>query len=102
MDDFGTGYSSLATLRDLPIDVLKLDRSFITDLGRHDRSTATVDAVIRLADALDLEVVAEGVEDEQQYEHLRALGCHRIQGFHISRPVPSDAILDLLSARRTA
>lgn len=59
-------------------------------------------ATIRLADALDLEVVAEGVEDEQQYEHLRALGCHRIQGFHISRPVPSDAILDLLSAWRTA
>lgn len=93
MDDFGTGYSSLATLRQLPIDILKIDRSFITDLGIDDRSTAAVDAIIRLAGALDLEVVAEGVEEPHQYHHLVDLGCHHIQGYLVSRPVPLPDLL---------
>jgi diguanylate cyclase (GGDEF)-like protein/PAS domain S-box-containing protein len=97
MDDFGTGYSSLGSLRDLPIDVLKLDRTFITDLPHSERATAAVDAVIRLADRLDLMVVAEGVEDEAQLETLCALGCDRIQGYAVAHPLPVDDFDRLLA-----
>lgn len=96
MDDFGTGYSSLGSLRDLPIDVLKLDRTFITDLPDSDRATAAVDAVIRLAERLDLLVVAEGVEDERQLETLCSLGCDRIQGYAVAHPLPVDEFDRLL------
>jgi EAL domain-containing protein (putative c-di-GMP-specific phosphodiesterase class I) len=94
--DFGTGYSSLGGLRDLPIDVLKLDRSFITDLLVSPRDAATVEAVITLADALDLLVVAEGVEEDDQLEALCAMGCDRIQGFVISHAVSPDALTEML------
>jgi diguanylate cyclase (GGDEF)-like protein/PAS domain S-box-containing protein len=101
LDDFGTGYSSLSELRDLPIDVLKLDQSFITDLTTSPRAAALVGAVIRLAAALDLVVVAEGVEHEEQIDALAALGCHRIQGYALSRPVEPAIITGMLrDARR--
>ncbi|MBX3286633.1 MAG: EAL domain-containing protein, partial [Actinobacteria bacterium] len=96
LDDFGTGYSSLSELRDLPIDVVKLDQSFITGLAASPRAAALVRAVIELADALDLVVVAEGVEEPEQVEALAGLGCHRLQGFALSRPVPSARITELL------
>jgi diguanylate cyclase (GGDEF)-like protein/PAS domain S-box-containing protein len=98
MDDFGTGYSSLGSLRDLPIDVLKLDRTFITDLPDSERATAAVDAVIRLAERLDLMVVAEGVEDQQQLETLCDLGCDRIQGYAVAYPLPVEEF-DRMMAR---
>ena len=98
IDDFGTGYSSLGGLRDLPIDILKLDRSFITDLVASSRAAATVSAVITLAEALDLTVVAEGVEDERQRDALLRMGCDRIQGFLISEAVDVAAITGLIDA----
>jgi EAL domain-containing protein (putative c-di-GMP-specific phosphodiesterase class I) len=98
LDDFGTGFSSLSGLRDLPIDVVKLDRSFITPLPEDRQGAAMVEAVIRLAEALDLMVVAEGVETEAQALELRALGCPRLQGYLISRPVPPDELVRFLTA----
>jgi len=98
MDDFGTGYSSLGSLRELPIDILKLDRTFITDLTSSARSAATVEAVIRLADALDLMVVAEGVEHRSQFTALRDMGCHRMQGWAFAPAVPHDELNGLLTA----
>ena len=87
LDDFGTGFSSLSGLRDLPIDVVKLDRSFITNLTTSVEATALVDAVVHIADALDLTVVAEGVETPEQHQALAALRCHRIQGYVVSHPI---------------
>lgn len=98
LDDFGTGFSSLAGLRDLPIDIVKLDRSFITPLPEDRQGAAMVEAIIGLAEALDLAVVAEGVETEEQSDELRRLGCPRAQGFLFSRAVPPDQLSELLHA----
>lgn len=102
IDDFGTGYSSLGGLRDLPIDVLKLDRSFITDLHRSARAAATVEAVIHLAESLDLLVVAEGVENDEQREALKAMGCEHMQGFAISYPLVPGELRELLASHLTS
>lgn len=102
LDDFGTGFSSLSGLRDLPIDVVKLDRSFITDLTGSPRASALVEAVVTLAGALDLTVVAEGVETTEQHELLARLGCDRIQGYLISQPLSPDEMDDFLTAHSVA
>jgi len=96
LDDFGTGFSSLAGLRDLPIDIIKLDRSFITPLPEDRQGASVVEAMIRLAEALDLNVVAEGVETAEQAAELARLGCSRVQGFLFSRAVPPDQLTTLL------
>ncbi len=88
IDDFGTGYSSLAYLQDLPVDILKIDRSFIRRLPAS--GVPVVDAIIRLADALGIDVIAEGVETIEQLEVLAGLGCSKVQGFLLSPPVPDD------------
>lgn len=100
LDDFGTGYSSLAYLGGLPIDGLKVDRSFVASLGVDDRSTAITTAVVRMAQALSLEVVAEGVETEHQANALRGFGCELAQGFLFHRPMAAEAVTALLSAQR--
>jgi EAL domain-containing protein (putative c-di-GMP-specific phosphodiesterase class I) len=100
VDDFGTGYSSLLSLRRFPVQVLKLDRSFVSGLGRNERDTAIVGSVIQLAHALGLVAVAEGVETEAQLEALVSLGCDRAQGYLWSPPVPPDAARDLLAVHR--
>jgi diguanylate cyclase (GGDEF)-like protein len=100
LDDFGTGYSSLSELRDLPIDVIKLDQSFITDLTTSPAAAAMVVAVVRLAEALELTVVAEGVELDEQIEALTALGCHRFQGYALARPVAPSIITGMLQDAR--
>ncbi|KNZ31952.1 MAG: histidine kinase [Methylibium sp. NZG] len=92
IDDFGTGYSSLAYLTTLPISELKIDRSFVRDLGLTPQSTAVVTAIIALARSLGLRVVAEGVENLRQMEVLHRLGCGLMQGFLFSRPQPPDDI----------
>jgi len=89
IDDFGTGYSSLSYLQRFPLDILKVDRMFVAELGMRTGGDEIVSAVIQLAHALGLEVVAEGVETEQQLEVLRALRCDFAQGFLFSRPVPA-------------
>jgi EAL domain-containing protein (putative c-di-GMP-specific phosphodiesterase class I) len=81
LDDFGTGYSSLAYLQKLPIDELKIDRSFVVAMTRDDNAAVIVRSVVNLAKGLGLSVVAEGVETEQAFTSLRALGCEHVQGF---------------------
>jgi EAL domain-containing protein (putative c-di-GMP-specific phosphodiesterase class I) len=90
IDDFGTGYSSLAYLTTLPISEVKIDRSFVRDLGITPQSSAVVTAIIALARSLGLRVVAEGVENLRQMEVLHRLGCGVMQGFLFSRPIPPD------------
>jgi EAL domain-containing protein (putative c-di-GMP-specific phosphodiesterase class I) len=90
MDDFGTGYSSLSYLQRLPIDVLKIDRSFISGMAQSHDSYKIVTAVLSLAGSLGLDTVAEGIETPEQAAMLAALGCHVGQGFHFARPVPAD------------
>ena len=89
IDDFGTGYSSLSYLRDLPVDELKLDRSFIFPMADDARAAALVASTIALAHSLDLRMVAEGVENDITYTELKGLGCDQAQGYYMSRPVPS-------------
>ncbi len=96
LDDFGTGYSSLAYLSGLPINGLKVDRSFVRTLGEDQRSRAIITAIVRMAQALDIEVTAEGVETAMQLEALRALECQLAQGFHFHRPLPPEAVSRLL------
>ncbi|MGH9005197.1 MAG: EAL domain-containing protein, partial [Acidimicrobiia bacterium] len=96
LDDFGTGYSSLSYLNRLPIDVLKLDRSFIEHIADEVEARTVVQAVIRLGHDLGLTVVAEGVEDEAQQRWLQQWGCDAAQGFLFARPMPSDQLDDFL------
>jgi len=93
VDDFGTGYSSLAYLKRFPVNVLKIDRSFIDGLGEDPDDTAIVSAIISLAEALKLQVTAEGVETERQLEELRRLGCRRVQGYLLAMPEPPSRVL---------
>jgi EAL domain-containing protein (putative c-di-GMP-specific phosphodiesterase class I) len=88
MDDFGTGYSSLHVLRHLPIDTIKVDRAFVRNLKREEKDFAVLAAVIQLARALDLKVVAEGVEEQHHLELLRELGFDQVQGFLFAKPMP--------------
>jgi EAL domain-containing protein (putative c-di-GMP-specific phosphodiesterase class I) len=92
VDDFGTGYASLQHLQRLPIATLKIDRSFIQRLCESGRSYRIVKAVIELAHSLKMQVIAEGVEDEDQMQLLRELKCDCIQGFLFSRPLPPEEI----------
>jgi len=96
IDDFGTGYSSLSYLKQLPIHALKIDRCFIRDLSTDRSSAAIVRSIIDLTHHLDLKVVAEGVEDAQQLDQLRELGCDEVQGYFYSRPLPAEAFGELL------
>jgi EAL domain-containing protein (putative c-di-GMP-specific phosphodiesterase class I) len=90
MDDFGTGYSSLSYIKDFSIDKLKIDRSFITNISVNVRDAAIVKTIIALARNLNFQVVAEGVETIEQLEMLHEYDCDQIQGFYISKPIPSD------------
>ncbi|HEX2842265.1 putative bifunctional diguanylate cyclase/phosphodiesterase [Hyphomicrobium sp.] len=100
IDDFGTGYSSLSYLKKLPFDTLKIDRSFVTDIGSDAVSKAIVTAVISLAQCLGREVLAEGIESEQQRELLLASGCTLGQGYLFSPPVSENALLGLSGLKR--
>ncbi len=99
IDDFGTGYSSLASLRDLPIDELKIDRSFVTPMLRDESFMIIVRSTINLAHDLNLNVTAEGVEDQLTLKRLTQLGCDRVQGYHLGRPMPADEFAKLISRR---
>lgn len=98
IDDFGTGYSSLVYLKRFPIAALKIDRTFIKDLPNSVKDAAICNVILSLASNLDLETVAEGVENEQQLEFLSTQGCSLIQGFHTGYPLLPDTLIDILEA----
>jgi EAL domain-containing protein (putative c-di-GMP-specific phosphodiesterase class I) len=99
VDDFGTGYSSLTRLRNLPVQEVKIDRSFVRDLPERDEDLAIVRAVIGLGHDLGLRVCAEGVEDERSWRLLEELGCDLVQGYFLARPMPAAAMTTWLSDR---
>ncbi len=101
VDDFGTGYSSLNYLRQLPVHEVKIDRSFISGLATEPDDHAIVAAIIDMSRHLELEVVAEGVEDQRTWDVLTMLGCGLVQGYALSRPVPAEALSAWLAQRRT-
>jgi EAL domain-containing protein (putative c-di-GMP-specific phosphodiesterase class I) len=98
LDDFGTGYSSLSYLQRFPVDGLKIDRSFVTGLDA-DGSGVLAEAVLRIAESLDLSVIAEGIEHPRQRTALLDLGCRLGQGFGLLRPMPADKLTRLLTER---
>ena len=102
IDDFGTGYSSLAYLNRFPIDVIKIDRSFVTKLGSDGENATVVRGIIALARALDLRVTAEGIETVEQAEELSALQCEFGQGYYFGKPQPPQALVGLLAGSMTA
>jgi EAL domain-containing protein (putative c-di-GMP-specific phosphodiesterase class I) len=97
IDDFGTGYSSLTRLKSLPVDILKIDQSFVRDLGHSDGDLSIVRAIVALAEAFDLDVVAEGLETAIAAETLMGVGCQRAQGYLLSRPINDSAMQELLT-----
>jgi EAL domain-containing protein (putative c-di-GMP-specific phosphodiesterase class I) len=100
MDDFGTGYSSLSYLRSFPFDKIKIDQSFVRDMSGDNDSVAIVRAVAGLGRNLGMSTTAEGVETDQQLEHLRDEGCSEVQGYLFSRPLPASELLPLLDQLR--
>jgi len=100
LDDFGTGYSSLNYLRSFPVDCLKIDRSFITDVTTDPSAAAVATSIVAIAHSLGLHAVAEGVETQEQLDFLRHCGCDSLQGYYFSRPVPPEAFASLLTEGR--
>ncbi len=96
IDDFGTGYSAINYLRKYPVSTLKIDKSFIAELGQSSQTDALVKVVIQMAKALQIEVIAEGVETQRQFDYLEAQGCHYIQGYLLAKPMPKGDLLDFL------
>lgn len=96
LDDFGTGYSSLSYLTRLPIDVLKIDRSFVIDLCINPKEKCIVESIIRLSHQLGIEVVAEGVEENEQIQYLKAIECDFVQGYYFSKPRPFEEIINFV------
>jgi diguanylate cyclase (GGDEF)-like protein/PAS domain S-box-containing protein len=100
IDDFGTRYSSISRLKRLPVDAVKVDRTFVDGLGTDSHDTALVAAIVAMAAALDLEVTAEGVETHGQLDYLKRLHCRRAQGFYLARPMTADAMNQLVAESR--
>ena len=99
MDDFGTGYSSLSYLRSFPFDKIKIDQSFIRDLGQERDARAIIGAVVSLGEGLGKVVVAEGIETEEQLRLVRSEGCHEGQGYLFGRPMNADAMRERLAPK---
>lgn len=98
IDDFGTGYSSLSYLHAFPIDILKIDRSFITHMEHDKSSQGLVSSIISLGHNMGMSIIAEGIEEEAQHEALKKLGCDKIQGYLYSRPIPENEMIKFLQA----
>jgi EAL domain-containing protein (putative c-di-GMP-specific phosphodiesterase class I) len=99
IDDFGTGYSSLGYLKRFPVDIVKIDRSFVDGMGESPVDAAIVAAVIGLAQAVGMTTVAEGVETKEQFDRLAALGCDKVQGYYLAKPMQAKAMEALLWAQ---
>jgi predicted signal transduction protein with EAL and GGDEF domain len=100
LDDFGTGYSSLSYLKNFPIDRLKIDRSFVSEMLTDSTTASIIEAIISMTRVLGLSVIAEGVEDQAQYKFLQEIGCDAVQGYYVSKAVPADEFAKLLAERR--
>jgi EAL domain-containing protein (putative c-di-GMP-specific phosphodiesterase class I) len=96
IDDFGSGYSSLSYLKQFPVDYLKIDRTFIRDLTSNPKDASIITAISGLAQSLDLEVVAEGVEIQEQIDFLQETGCHELQGFFFQPALPANEVESLM------
>ena len=96
LDDFGTGYSSLSYLRDIPINTLKIDKSFVDTMLEDESTSIITDAVIRMVKKLGLETIAEGVETEEQFEYLMKMNCDNIQGYLLGRPMPKEELVKII------
>ena len=96
IDDFGVGYSSLLELRDYPINEIKIDRAFVMDVTTNNSSQDIIHAIVDIADSIGADVVAEGIEDQQQFDMVAALGCHRVQGYFLCEPMPATTFPDLV------
>jgi EAL domain-containing protein (putative c-di-GMP-specific phosphodiesterase class I) len=96
IDDFGTGYSSLSYLKDMPFKFLKIDRMFLTDVTTSVTAQKVIETIIKLGHALDMTVIAEGVETKAQYELLASLSCDIIQGYYFYRPIPISALISII------
>lgn len=101
IDDFGTGYSSLSYLKQLPIDILKIDRSFVKNLPHNTDDAQITNTIIAMAHTMDMGVIAEGVETQEQLELLNTMGCEVFQGYLLSRPLPADQVIDALKMEHT-
>ncbi len=97
LDDFGSGYSSLNVLKDVDLDVLKIDMKFFSKGGTQEKGAKIIEAVIKMAEALDMTVIAEGVEDKEQVEFLTKLGCDYIQGYYFAKPMPEEQYKKLIN-----
>ena len=102
IDDFGTGYSALTYLRDFPIDMVKMDQSFVNDLSAGRGDQALVRSVVELGEALDMQIVAEGIESRAQLDHLSEMRCNVGQGYFFARPLDSDGMSEMLDDQRAA
>jgi EAL domain-containing protein (putative c-di-GMP-specific phosphodiesterase class I) len=102
MDDFGTGYSSLSYLRSFPIDKIKIDKSFVTDIGHSADCAAIIRAITGLGRSLNIPVLAEGVETSQQLEYLAKEGCEQFQGYFFSKPLPTAKIREFFTSGLSA
>jgi EAL domain-containing protein (putative c-di-GMP-specific phosphodiesterase class I) len=101
MDDFGTGYSNLGILQSLPLNVLKVDMSFIRAIGTSQKSDELVKAILNMGHTLGLKVVAEGVESAEQVQFLRQLNCEELQGYYFFKPTPIDELLPSIRSKKT-
>ncbi|HBS42047.1 MAG TPA: hypothetical protein DEA26_05155 [Oceanospirillales bacterium] len=102
LDDFGTGYSSLSYLKKLPIDIIKIDKEFVNDMTNEGQDRVFISAILSMARALQLEVIAEGVENAEQADILTEMGCRYLQGYHFSPPVAFDVMLQRFARRQTS
>lgn len=102
IDDFGTGYSTLNILKDIPADIIKLDKEFVNSRTINDKESIIIKSVIDMAKKLDLQTVAEGVETKEQSDMLREMGCDIVQGYYYAKPMPENEFLDLLKAHYSA
>jgi EAL domain-containing protein (putative c-di-GMP-specific phosphodiesterase class I) len=100
IDDFGTGYSALSALKRLPVDGIKIDRSFVSDMLSDEADATITQGLIGIARGLCLDVTAEGVETREQMDRLLGMGCHRMQGYLFAKPMPAEEFADLDSGMR--
>jgi EAL domain-containing protein (putative c-di-GMP-specific phosphodiesterase class I) len=99
IDDFGTGYSSLSYLHQYPLDTLKIDRAFVSNMDKSDSSRRIVRSVAHLALALEMDIVAEGIEEKAQLEALREMGCQYGQGYYMAKPTTAEKTVELIESR---